>query len=410
MASCARVTRPRTRLIPTRRLVLGGALAMACGGSPPDGGSSRVQGEPAKAVIAEGGSPEAPPAAVPALDPTTLPGSILFVSERDGDLEIYRWRPGVAADERITQDPRADFVVEVAPAGAGLTRVVTEEGATPEAHLEQIVWMPREGEPVLVGPAGRRAREPSWAPDRSFVVFESDAEQAFSDLWRWEPGGALRRLTTTTNGAFEPAVSPDGRRIAFVSTQDGNPELYVMAADGTAPRRLTNWRRDDISPRWSPDGTHLAFLRREQGGERLFVLALREGEPPVERRLVPTAEGERCKHADHTWSPDGAHLAYAVHRPNATPHIAVTALAAGSTRVVSPPHLRATMPSWAPDGRYLAFTGGPENRSPAAPEAFTATKGDPAALDLHAVRLEDGAWARLTSAPAPDWLPRWTAS
>jgi Tol biopolymer transport system component len=181
-----------------------------------------------------------------------------------------------------------------------------------------------------------------------------------------------------------------------VSTRDGNPELYVMAADGSAARRLTTWRRDDMAPAWSPDGTSLAFLRREQGGERLFVLALPEGDgEPTERRLVATADGEKLKHAEHAWSPDGTRLAYTVHRPKLAPHVAVTDVADGRTRVASPPGLRATMPSWSPDGRYLVFA---------------ATEGDPAALDLYAVRLDDGAWVRLTDAPAPDWLPRWTGA
>lgn len=376
--------------------MLGLTASPACGSGSP---SPSADTSPAAATTPRTAEEPAAPG-VPTLDPGTLPGSLLFISERDGNLEVYRWRAG-AELERLTNDPRADFPVEAPPDGSGWTRVVTEEGPVPEAHVEQILWMPREGAPVSVGPAGRRARGPSWAPDRSFVVFESDADQAFSDVWRWEPGGATRRLTTTENGAFEPVVSPDGRRVAFVSTRDGNPEIYVMAADGSAPRRLTDWRRDDITPVWAPDGERLAFLRREQGGERLFVLAVpRDDGPPGERRVVATVEGEKLKHADVAWSPDGTRLAYTVHRPKQAPHVAVTVVADGrdpadgGTVVVSPPGLRATMPSWSPDGRYLALA---------------ATAGDPAALDLYAIRLGDGAWARLTDDPAPDWLPRWTA-
>jgi TolB protein len=386
------MARGRGRLGPP---ALVAALAAACGGTPaPAADAAPAAAGPGSAASA---APRGPAAT---LDPGTLPGAIVFVSERDGNLEVYRWRAG-AAPERLTHDPRADFVAEVAPDGSGWTRVVSEEGSVPEANVEQILWMPRDGEPVPVGPAGLRARSPSWAPDRSFVVFESGAEEAFSDVWRWQPDGTTERLTTTEHGAFEPAVSPDGRSIAFVSSRDGNPELYLMAPDGSAPQRLTTWRRDDMQPAWSPDGTRLAFLRREQGGERLFVLALppvapagAPGQPPVERRLVPTGEGEQVMHADHAWSPDGMSLAYAVHRPQQAPHIAVTDVAGGRTRVVSPAGLRATMPAWSPDGRYLAFA---------------ATEGDPEALDLYAVRLDDGALARLTHEPAADWLPRWTA-
>lgn len=380
-------------------------LALACGGSS----APKDAGEGAKAKPAEVGAPSGL-ATAPSLDPSTLPGSIVFLSERDGNLEVYRWRAG-AEPERLTNDPRADFVAEVAPDGSGWTRIATEEGAVPEAHREQLSWVPTTGNPVLVGPSGRRARAASWAPDRSFVVFESDAAlpagdelagpptESFSDVWRWEPGGTLTRLTQTEHGAFEPAVSPNGRSIAFVSTRDGNPELYLMGSRGEQPRRLTDWRRDDMVPRWSPEGTRLAFLRREQGGERLFVLTIpdeedEEGEEGEPRRLVATAEGERVKHADHAWSPDGTQLVYTVHRPGQPPHVALTEVASGRTRVVSPEGLHATMPSWSPDGQALVLVG---------------TEGDPEALDLYAVRLADGAWVRLTDAPAPDWQPRWTA-
>ncbi|MEM9461465.1 MAG: hypothetical protein AAGF11_45295 [Myxococcota bacterium] len=384
-------------------------LAAACGGATeprarPDGpvehgtehGSEHGSkpAEPSKAPVS-GRSVAAPEGT---LDTTTVPGSILFVSERDGNLEVYRWRAG-AELQRLTEDPRADFVGQVPADGSGWVRVITEDGASPEEHRERLWWVPTEGDAVPIGEPGRRARAAHWAPDRRFVVLETDREGAFSDIWRWDPSGSIRRLTHTEHGAFEPAVSPDGQQVAYVSTQDGNPELYVMAADGTNARRLTQWRRDDLSPRWSPDGTRLAFLRRERGGERLFVLDWSvPGEPapgePRAQRLVPTAEGERVKHADHTWSPDGSALAYTVHRPDTAPQIVVTTVEDRASRVVSPEHLRATMPDWSPQGRYLVFAG---------------TEQQPDALDLYVVTRDGEAWARLTRDPAPDWLPRWSA-
>lgn len=363
-------------------------VAAACSGS----GERPAEERGAPAASARDASAE--PGLALELDPASLPGSILFVSERDGDLEVYRWRASSAL-ERLTRDPASDFVAEVDPQGRGWTHVITHDGESPEEHRERLWWMPAQGEPVAIGPEGRRARGPSWAPDRSFVVFESDAEGAFSDLWRWDrEGGGLTRLTRTEHGAFEPAVSPDGRSIAFVSTQDGNPEIYLMDADGSAPRRLTSWRRDDMAPRWSPDGTMLAFLRREQGGERLFVLELRPDGSTAERRLVPTAEGEEVAHADHGWSPDGTRLAFTEHRPRQPPRVEVAPVApGGSPRVVSPSSLGATMPSWSPDGRFIVLAG---------------TLDGPEALDLYVVALESGAVARLTDAAASDWLPRWS--
>ena len=62
------------------------------------------------------------------------------------------------------------------------------------------------------------------------------------------------RLTDNQADDFQPAWSPDGSRMAFVSDRDGNFEVYVMSADGSGQARLTNNPADDIEPAWCPDG------------------------------------------------------------------------------------------------------------------------------------------------------------
>ena len=70
-----------------------------------------------------------------------------------------------------------------------------------------------------------------------------------------------------------PAWSPDGRRIVFTSTRDGDPEVYVMNADGSEPRRLTTTPGRDAHPSWSPDGRTIAFQSpRLDGHTRLFLM------------------------------------------------------------------------------------------------------------------------------------------
>ncbi|UCC48931.1 MAG: PD40 domain-containing protein, partial [Gemmatimonadota bacterium] len=60
------------------------------------------------------------------------------------------------------------------------------------------------------------------------------------------------RLTDNPAGDYEPAWSPDGTRIAFMSYRDGNYEIYVMEADGSNPARLTDNPAGDNHPAWSP--------------------------------------------------------------------------------------------------------------------------------------------------------------
>jgi TolB protein len=68
-----------------------------------------------------------------------------------------------------------------------------------------------------------------------------------------------RRITDHTAVDYQPAWSPDGGRIAFWTSRDGNDEVYVMSADGTNPRNVTSNAARDFVLGWTPDGTGLLF-------------------------------------------------------------------------------------------------------------------------------------------------------
>jgi uncharacterized protein YjdB len=80
----------------------------------------------------------------------------------------------------------------------------------------------------------------------------------------------LTKLTpaTDTATANDPAFSPDGSRIAFVSQRDGNPEIYVMNADGSGVTRITNDVQADGRPVFSTDGQSLVFHSSRTGGKQ----------------------------------------------------------------------------------------------------------------------------------------------
>jgi TolB protein len=65
-------------------------------------------------------------------------------------------------------------------------------------------------------------------------------------------GSGQRNLTRNPGHDSDPAWSPDGRKIAFVTKRDGNFEVYVMDADGSGQRNLTRNPAPDRSPVWSP--------------------------------------------------------------------------------------------------------------------------------------------------------------
>lgn len=100
------------------------------------------------------------------------------------------------------------------------------------------------------------------APVTRFVMEE---DKSYVDLWRWNAdGGGQRRFTTDAANDGAPAISPDGRHVAFVSqrSDDKVPQLYVMPLDGGEARRLTKLATGVQSPKWFANGKHLAFVSR----------------------------------------------------------------------------------------------------------------------------------------------------
>ncbi len=137
----------------------------------------------------------------------------------------------------------------------------------------------QEGRPLNFGPDDVRGDSPTWTPDHRIVYrgCDSTVEPARCGLFIIPSGKGAQPATQLTEHQEDaaPAVSPnpaDGR-IAFMSSRDGNWEIYIMNTDGTGLKRLTQDAAHDGLPIWSPEGKSLAFVSNQGGVWAVWVMS-----------------------------------------------------------------------------------------------------------------------------------------
>jgi Tol biopolymer transport system component len=150
-------------------------------------------------------------------------------------------------------------------------------------------------------------------------------------------------------------------RIAFVSSNDGDYEIYTINADGTNQKKLTNNSIDDIEPSWSPDGKKLAFQSRMYGKTEIFVMDTSGGNIV---QITTDPVGSDIEEDFPSWSPDGTRLVYESYKdassePNGTTMLNANIYSASSSggglaRITSNLFYEGE-PSYSPDSVHVAF-------------------------------------------------------
>ena len=91
------------------------------------------------------------------------------------------------------------------------------------------------------------------------VIILSLQEGIFSHLFLFNPESlSFTRITSGDWDDIDPALSPDGRQLAYASTQDGFWDLYLMVLETREVTRITQTHEFEASPTWSPDSQFLA--------------------------------------------------------------------------------------------------------------------------------------------------------
>jgi Tol biopolymer transport system component len=105
----------------------------------------------------------------------------------------------------------------------------------------------------------------------TLILMSYRAGTGKSHIWEVTlPGGRWRQLTEHADGAYDPALSPDGRRVAYVARAQGSHDVWVMNVDGGQVQRVTH-HGAARGPCWSPDGQYLAYVAAEGNQFDLWV-------------------------------------------------------------------------------------------------------------------------------------------
>ncbi|MBN1361048.1 MAG: PD40 domain-containing protein [Sedimentisphaerales bacterium] len=190
----------------------------------------------------------------------------------------------------------------------------------------------------------------SLSPSGKRAVFEARAE-IFTVP---EKHGSVRNLTNTSGVAERyPAWSPDGKRIAYLSDETGEYELYLRSGDGKGePKRITTdgavYR---YRPVWSPDSEQLAFSDKTGS---LFVVDAEGGTP----RFVDKDEWSNM--SSYAWSPDSRWVAYVKHGANRHGVVMIYDTNEAVVHPVTTDFYDSASPVFDAEGKYLFFSS---NRS-----------------------------------------------
>jgi TolB protein len=280
-------------------------------------------------------------AAGPSATPVWSPDGqrIAFVRQTGTETHIYIMDADGGSQRPLTTGPGRAASPAWSPDGRQMVFTATRDGPSQIAGMQSDGSRRRD-----LAPAPRDQRAPAWSPDGRLIAFLSKTSGGYFDLYTigpdgrnlrqvptpapslqpdvtefvWLPDGRLaytnrsglaqEGITVTTVGGAEhrylgsgssPAWSPDGRRLAFVVSHAGAPEIYVRSGRGRAVR-LSDPSLACVRPAWSPDDRQIAFLILGGGTVRLMVTDVDGGHP---RQLAGDVYGDLSALPVFAWRP-----------------------------------------------------------------------------------------------------------
>ncbi|MBA3640821.1 MAG: S9 family peptidase [Acidobacteria bacterium] len=203
---------------------------------------------------------------------------------------------------------------------------------------------------------------PVFSPGNDALAYESE-----DDIWHVRLADG-RTTRVTTNGGRDTGAtwSPDGRRLAFVSTREGSTDIWIATIEGERHgiNRVTSDGMAKEDPQWSPDGQRIVYTARgplDFYAQGVFVVPAAGG---TSQRITPN---DGFDHSQARWSPDGRRLAFVSDRAGYM-HVWTMEPDGGQPehfdtgrKDSTSPHFD-VRPVWSPDGRRILVSANSQGR------------------------------------------------
>jgi Tol biopolymer transport system component/predicted Ser/Thr protein kinase len=367
----------------------------------------------------------------PSFSPDGTQVAFSWNGDKQDNFDIYVRLVAGGTPLRLTTNPAPDVAPSWSPDGTQIAFVRAGQGV--------FLISPLGGaERRLTGDAASRV---AWTPDGKALVvsLRSSAKEPYRLVRISVATGEKGPLTAPpeqTFGDINPALSPDGKSLAFVRwlTENGASDLYVAAVAGGELHRLTHDGLWVYEPVWTPDGREVVCASNRTGGVNLWRIPVAGGGPPRRLDFVPgeargpaiSAPGpgkpvrlaySRTVLDDNLWrlevgsgkpatqvvsstlrdwcgrfSPDGQRIAFASDRSGSFEIWVCAADGSNPVQLTSFGTGVPDAPRWSPDGQRIAFA------------ALVASNN----RDIYVIGADGGAPRRLTTEPSEEGRPSWS--
>jgi len=194
-------------------------------------------------------------------------GMIAFVSDRDGDYDIFTmWADG-SHQQNISNSSSFDYIPSWSPDCSKIAFYSNRSG------VNQIYVMNSDGtDTVNISDNEYNDSYPAWSPNGDKIAFSTTRTGNYEVYIMNTDGSEQYNLTNNIASDWSCAWSPDALALTFHSYRDGNYEIYAMDNTGGSQTRLTSQALDDAYPSWSPSGLLITFSSWRNGNAEIYLM------------------------------------------------------------------------------------------------------------------------------------------